>query len=190
MTPEQYLQHLNAQAEQRSREQAERLLRSRGMATPQSASSPAPRANTSEADAGGDNAPSTMQDRLIRDAGRSTTGRSRTAQPTDVSASSGGVGKWVWRLLWAAVAGGLGLLNPWLGQLLAGNWLVFLVLLVFGEELMDGVSHLDVFAEAGYTPDEVVWWITMALAGWAVLRILMRGLSSGDESPARADASR
>ena len=190
MTPEQYLQHLNAQAEQRSREQAERLLQSRGMATPQSASSPTPRANTSEADAGGGNAPSTMQDRLIRDAGRSTTGRSRTAQPTDVSASSGGVGKWVWRLLWAAVAGGLGLLNPWLGQLLAGNWLVFLVLLVFGEELMDGVSQLDVFAEAGYTPDEVVWWITMALAGWAVFRILMRGFSSGDESPARADANR
>ena len=42
MTPEEYLQHLNAQAEQRGREQAERLLQSRGMATPASASSPAP----------------------------------------------------------------------------------------------------------------------------------------------------
>lgn len=162
MTPEQYLKHLNAQAEQRSREQAQRMLGERGMS--RSDVTPMPEARTAESDASRGTATSTV------------------AQPTDLSRPS--ATRWVWRLLWAGVAAGVTLVNPALGQLVAGNLLVFLVLLVFGEETIEEIAHLEQFAQAGIAPDTVVRWITLALVGWAVLRILMRGIRSSD----RADA--
>lgn len=175
MTPEQYLEHLNTEAAQRSREQAQRMLGRR--ADTQDSSTPMPQARTADSEAATD---------------AQQTGLSTTAQPADATtepaAPSAPMG-WGGRTVWATVAGLAGLISPMLGQLLAGNWMVFFFLLVTGDRVIDAFALSDFAADVGLRPHEVEQWITYALAGWAVLRVLMRGLtSSKDEvtpSPAR-----
>lgn len=176
MTPQEYLAHLNAEAERRSREQAAELLAARGMVRgdePVAQHQPPP---SHEAAGPAVRASAPSPDRVDTTTSVDTTvdaSRSGTVISPTVSRAAGDSGpNWTGRIVWGAIAAGVGVVWPAVGQLLAGNWVTFFALLFAGDVVEGWVRDLAVDLQldlGGQDPWQLVVYLLAARAFLSVL---------------------
>ncbi|OFS08151.1 hypothetical protein HMPREF3099_09795 [Kytococcus sp. HMSC28H12] len=193
MTPQAYLEYLNAESARRRQEQAARMLGDRATSTTS-------QAVTGEVVTDGAGSATTVPSMpQARHGIESPAATTPTLNPTTtegeptqtVAERLASPGHWFWGLAWAALAGTASWFVPGLGQLLTGRWLTAFVLFFSYDELLNLVGSWPWLADAtGQTPDTLTgWfpWVVVAHAALAALRSTFAPKNPSDPSEETAD---
>lgn len=178
MTPQAYLEYLNAESARRRQEQAARMLGDRATATAQPASSEATTGVVVDGAGSATTVPSMPQARHGIESPAATTPTlnpttTEGEQPQTVAERLGSPGHWFWGAVWAALAGTASWSLPGVGQLLTGRWFTAFLLFFAYDDLADWVGSSTWLADAaGQTPDTLRGWLPWVVAAHAALAAL------------------